>query len=330
MAALQIPAALLLILLATFWPLPGAPPRFELRFDLADALVNLALFLPLGAALRSAGWRRGRILVASLLLSLRIELTQGTLVPGRRGNPFDPVFNTVGAAAGIWLPGLPAAVLALPALAWLGSGPLLLPCVPDTRQWWGQWAHHFGGTVPYTGRVRGVTFAGSPAPDDALDSTRVLRARALRDGWMLRVDLTSGAPPAGVAHLAGIADGEGNFLIAFEQRERELLITWRSRGACAGLRPVRWVVPVVLPESPGAPFTLEARVRGLRAEVSMLGPDETITRSLWLMPWAGWRSLVAGPAPSRAIDLAWSGLWSLAGLGALVLWLRRVRAARSP
>src|SRR4029450_4256262 len=135
--------------------------------------------------------------------------------------------------------------------------------------------------------VRGVSFAGAPAPDDALDSTQALHARALRNGWGLQVDLESGAPPAGVAPRAGIADGEGNVLIAFEQRERELLVTWRSRGACSGLRPVRWVVPILLPASPGTRFTLEARVRGLRADVSLLGPDgTTTTKSLWLMPWA--------------------------------------------
>jgi hypothetical protein len=89
------------------------------------------------------------------------------------------------------------------------------------------------------------------------------------------------------------------------------------------------VAPVELPETSGVALHLEAKVSGARAEVVVAGAQGTVTHRIRLGPWAGWRSLVGAPRPTRALDLAWSGLWSLAGLGTLAFWLRRVLAPRS-
>lgn len=73
-------AALALIAVATLTPgggrggwAPGLP-------DPADVLVNLAVFLPLGLALRRYRWTVVRVLVVAVLISLVVEVAQLTIV----------------------------------------------------------------------------------------------------------------------------------------------------------------------------------------------------------------------------------------------------------
>lgn len=64
-----------------------------------DALDNVLLFLPLGAALCLLRWQVTRVTVAGLALSVSVELTQ-LAVPGRTTSVDDVILNTVGTAAG--------------------------------------------------------------------------------------------------------------------------------------------------------------------------------------------------------------------------------------
>jgi hypothetical protein len=47
----------------------------------ADALLNIALFVPLGAALLAAGLGASRALTVSVIASAMIEVAQATVVP---------------------------------------------------------------------------------------------------------------------------------------------------------------------------------------------------------------------------------------------------------
>ena len=76
----------------------------------ADFLLNIALFVPLGAALVWLGVGRSKALALASALSLAIELAQATLVSGRDPAFGDVVANGLGALAGASL------VLALPGL----------------------------------------------------------------------------------------------------------------------------------------------------------------------------------------------------------------------
>lgn len=76
----------------------------------ADVLLNIALFVPLGAALAWLGMSRGGSTASGLGLSLAIELLQAALVPGRDPALGDVVANTLGSLAGA------SAALAMPAL----------------------------------------------------------------------------------------------------------------------------------------------------------------------------------------------------------------------
>lgn len=104
-SSVRVGAVILLILILTLTPSRDNglhPLAFNFPFDLhgiADDLLNLALFVPLGLAIN---WRSRRVpaaILVAFLLSTAIELLQ-TIVPGRDPSLSDVVFNTLGAAIG--------------------------------------------------------------------------------------------------------------------------------------------------------------------------------------------------------------------------------------
>jgi len=117
--ALVVATVLLFILVVTLAPSGNrsSPPfSFDLRAEhrwLADGILNLCLFVPLGIAV---GWNsrsRVRAVFLGLLLSTTVEIAQ-TIVPGRDPALSDIIFNTVGAAVG--------ALIARRPHAWLVPG----------------------------------------------------------------------------------------------------------------------------------------------------------------------------------------------------------------
>jgi hypothetical protein len=98
-------AVVLIILALTLRPSGHAPsPAFSFaltlaRRELADGILNLLLFVPLGMVL---AWNSGRVAPAAIcgaFLSLGIELAQ-TIVPGRDPALSDIIFNSAGAFIG--------------------------------------------------------------------------------------------------------------------------------------------------------------------------------------------------------------------------------------
>ena len=97
-----------LVLLSTLWPSHGSTasggPFFCLLCGtrgLADAILNLILFIPFGAGvalLKGTVWG----LASSALLSSCVEAAQ-TVIPGRFPTLGDVVFNTLGGGLGVLL-----------------------------------------------------------------------------------------------------------------------------------------------------------------------------------------------------------------------------------
>ncbi len=65
-----------------------------------DALLNAAVFLPLGLLLATAGWRVLPVLALALLVSLTIEVMQYFVNVGRTSDVNDLITNTAGAGIG--------------------------------------------------------------------------------------------------------------------------------------------------------------------------------------------------------------------------------------
>src|SRR2546422_76371 len=102
---LSLAVTLLPILIATLWPFPGQ----ELDFGpsciwcgdhaTADVLLNVTLFLPLGAALALSGRSLWRCALLGALLSACIEFAQ-LFIPGRDSSLGDVMANTLGTTLG--------------------------------------------------------------------------------------------------------------------------------------------------------------------------------------------------------------------------------------
>ncbi len=80
-------------------------PAWLASTDLWERLLNIALFVPAGilGALVRPGWSLGRWAVVGLGASLCVEVTQGTLLPGRDASAYDVVMNGLGALVGAML-----------------------------------------------------------------------------------------------------------------------------------------------------------------------------------------------------------------------------------
>lgn len=326
---LLLGAIVSLIVLATLTPghaSPGAP-RFGPP-QAADLLLNLALFVPLGLALRHAGWPTRRALVSGAALSTLLELAQWLLVPGRNANPWDVLANGAGAWVGASLP--PVLLASAPIAVWLASPLLLAPAAPAAAQWWGQWAHHFSGTVPFDGRVEAVRFNGVPAPDRQLSvgATRAMRAGYDRPPVTLEIRITPAPANPGLAHLASIADGQSRAVVALWQRNAALEADWFSRGTALGLRPpaVRLAGLLDPPLDQGVLITAQAGAGQLR--VALTGAAVSRTSSLRLGPWQGWRLLWPLRPPSERLALVVSVGWTLLCLGPLLVLLSSGRSRR--
>ena len=171
---------------------------------LADAIVNVVMFVPLGFALRAASVSARRGILFSAALATTVEVMQGTVIVGRDPSLRDALTNTLGAALGVLIAARwrvlvapnrrAAAWLAASAAAlWLGtvtlSGVAMQPCSPSTP-YDAEWSPLFPNERPFLGRVVGATLYGDslrdgPIPDairDRFQSGRVaLTTRVIPD-----------------------------------------------------------------------------------------------------------------------------------------------------
>ncbi|HEV2670474.1 MAG TPA: VanZ family protein [Gemmatimonadales bacterium] len=231
--------ALLLIGSATLWPMPGALPFHPWALCFAcgdhgtsDLLLNIVLFMPLGAALARRGSSRARSAVVAALLSSAIELSQ-MYIPGRDSSFSDIVANTTGAVVGAvvfqrahgWLFPAPAVASRLSraasagmALMCLGTGLLLTPALPP-GQYYGLWTPRFRSLAWYNGRVLAAAVAGTPIPPGPIPAT-VRDLLQSGGGFDLRLRAVAGPWPPGLAPL----------LTLFDDRRREVLLLAADRG----------------------------------------------------------------------------------------------------
>ena len=117
-AALAVAAALAFIAALTLTPAPGhaqlSPTCLVCGMrGVADAVLNVFLFMPLGLALAYRGLDLLRAVPLGAALSIAIELAQ-LFIPGRDSSLGDVVTNTLGTAAGVL-----AWRLAPPLFAWI-------------------------------------------------------------------------------------------------------------------------------------------------------------------------------------------------------------------
>jgi hypothetical protein len=213
-----------------------------------DVILNLALFFPLGAALRLRGLRLRSIAGLCFALSLTLELVQG-LIPGRDPSLSDVLTNslggTLGGAAVAWAPHLShptrevaAALAAVWAALWLAQtaavGALLQPALP--RSWyWGQLAPDLAQFEQFDGRVLSGAVGTAGLYIGRLARSTEIRA-ALLAGEPLRATTTPGAFTAGLAPIVSIFDQEQREIALVGRWGDDLVYRLRTRTADFRLR----------------------------------------------------------------------------------------------
>ena len=213
-----------LILSLTLWP-ATVDSQEQIPFwcilcgsrDLADAFLNVLLFMPFGAglALLRGPWLA---LVGSGALSGSVEFAQ-TFLPGRFSTLGDLLVNTSGGLVGgllatrmgqirslLLAPPRLLRLLAVlvPAVAFLASAALSSPRLPGGVLF-GQWTRELGHLRAYPGTVLGASVGYVPVPDTRVPGQEPLReALATRDP--LNVTFLAGPPPQERSHLFAIFD----------------------------------------------------------------------------------------------------------------------------
>jgi hypothetical protein len=205
----------------------------------ANAIRNIVLFLPLGAALAALGVGLLPATLAGAALSAGVEAAQW-LIPGRSTTPGDLLFNTIGAAAGVLLWRLTpwvvarrgtqaAAILALAAA--LGFGTLaatayvLAPALPD-RPYFGLWASEPGNTAPFHGWLNEVNLGGRPVPRGESAAAAWVGSE-LRAGQPLSFRAEFGPPEREYGPLFLISDLDWTAPLEIGSVRRDLVVHFR-------------------------------------------------------------------------------------------------------
>ncbi len=173
---------------------------------LADGLLNVALFAPLGWTLgrwRGVAWAA----LAGGALSLGVEIAQWG-IPGRHPSATDVLFNAAGAALGAVLAGrlsrtLPWMVAG--ALAGLVAPMLLLAPSPPAAVYYGQWTARFENMAAYAGRVMAASVGGVEMSDGRSAHSPEVR-QALEHRERISVRFIAGPEPAGLAPVFSVYD----------------------------------------------------------------------------------------------------------------------------
>lgn len=284
---LLLPASLLVILALTLAPFPGRPVLgwsiclfCGVQFT-SLTLLNVALFVPFGAALGARGVAIARAVGLGFALSLAVEFSQ-SFIPGRASTLGDLLWNTTGAALGAWLawhgarwapPSRPraAAAAGLVVACWLATGFLLRPTLPDLP-YYGGWTPEQGNREHYQGTVLDARLGDGPLGQGELpDSDRVRAALARHAALVVRLEV--GPPPARLAPILGIYDDAHHEILLLAARGRRLVLARYSTGsawgfdqpylrlddAFAGVAPGEVIEIRVEPVSGGTCLTLGAR-----------------------------------------------------------------------
>lgn len=302
----------------------------------ADALANVILFIPLGAALALLPLRPARIVTVAFLLSAAVETAQ-LVVPGRDPSPPDVLFNSLGALAGATLakrrraillpsargalPCAAAAAVAVP-LGVAATGALLSPRVPSAPCMV-QWTPKVRSHAVYPGRVTDAGLGSARLrPGQAMACAGVLRG--MEEGGPLRVRLVAG-PPGTFAPLLRVVAPRGREVLLLAAGGEDLWMGWRSGATALRLdRPMLRLSGALRGRAPGHTVLLDLHSGGGQVSLRVNG---AAAATAGLSAGRGWSLLFFSAAFPPAAERALDALWLAALALPLGLWLRGGRWA---
>ncbi len=212
---------------------------------LADAVLNVALFAPLGLALAAGGLRLGQAVPLGALLSLCIEVAQ-LFIPGRDASVGDVLTNTLGTALGVlawraaprllsWArPRRRALALGVAPLVGLGltaGALLLLPALPSSG-YMVLWRPTPERPRWFNGRVH-AELAGVrlewPGTPEAAPLSALWRA-----GGRLRVQVVPRGESPELAPIMAVVAG-GREVLSVALRGPDIVLRYRTAGGALRL-----------------------------------------------------------------------------------------------
>jgi VanZ family protein len=303
-------------------------------FALADAILNLLLFLPIGFLLalrhRASPVRTWASLTA---LAVAIEVAQ-LFLPGRFATMSDVLMNSAGAAIGVglarlWRRGLALRITesgrltivagAAAACVTLGSTLLLSSSLPESM-WFGQWTPELGHYEQYEGEVLEARIGEIPIPAQRIDDSPAVRTRLL-NGDPLVITFAAGPMSFGLAPVFSIFDGMQREILVLGARDRDLVFRLRRRASDWRLRSPEALYPGAVPTN--GDTALVRIVVHDRATCLEIPEGQCVPLAT---PGRGW-SLLLGSAPARGAehiaDILWLGLLFMP----IGYWLRPRRDA---
>jgi VanZ like family len=335
--------ALALVGAATLVPIPHGTGGDDIPFwclgcgdyALADAVANLALFVPLGWALARTGVPSASGLAVVLTSTIGVEWLQHTVIPGRVASIADILANTLGGVVGMALPPIHRWVVAtrrralgasivygVLIIASLGAGAATQAVLSPGTLYWTRGKADGALYVPFTGSLTGVRVDGAPI---ALDRWLEVPPRRGRD---IAVELTSGRSDTGLAHLVIAWMPTGRGWMWLEQRDCDLHVHFASGSDRARLRGHSLWLRHAMPAAAGAPVRIQLAVQPWSYRIALSTSAGTVVREGRIGPGDGWRLLMPGQREWGP----WAGLltagWMAALLGPLgYLASQRWRAA---
>ena len=295
---------------------------------LLDVLLNVLLFIPLGAGLRLLGRSGRQTLLVGAALSLAIETAQYLGIPGRDASLGDLITNTLGAGLGavlaaswrIWLaPSRPAARLlcGTAAIVWLGqialTGAAVRPTLPRTV-YWGQRAADLGQFDTFPGRLLDARVGALSLPSHQLPNSEEVR-QALLSGSPLTTVAEPAGPTDGIAPLASIFDGDQREIVVLGQWGEDLVYRLRARAVDWRLRPPAIRLRSAFRNAAPETLTVSGAIRRDRFVVEALGPSGRMSRVLPLSTQWGWSLLLpfeyAFGSEVEWVSALWVGCWVL-------------------
>lgn len=325
-----VAAALALIGTATLIP-ASAPPTSDptaLRwcfrcgsFGTVDVILNVMLFVPLGAALRAGRARPLAAVAGMVLLSLSIEMVQLLWLRGRDPNGFDVIANGIGGVVGYRLMASVRAIAApspsvagrrmaigmLVSLAVRMAGAwLVVPSFPTTS-WYGQVAAagvypaDFDGEV-IEARVAGAQLVTGRAPG--------LRERMLETGVRVVAIATPGERTTALAPIVSVLDDQRAEMLLLARDGDDARFRVRLRSADFRLRVPSIALPDAFAVGHIAPSSSLAITGSHERNRLRLTAGLRDSASVRLGAGTAWALLIPvdlGLSPgSRWLDLAWT------------------------
>lgn len=238
------------------------------EFWLRDWILNIGLFVPLGAALALAGVRTSRVALLATALSLGIEVLQWTVIPGRSPSTGDVLMNGLGGLTGAavvssWsmlVRPSPSAALRIGVasmVAWLSFTTFAAWCMvpaPPHGTLWGQLTPDLGNFEQYRGELLHARLQGLPFPSGEMANPEPIRAALAANNLSVDVVVRPGAAPGNLAPIVSIFSGGRVEAMLLGQRGRDLVFSTRRRASNIGLVSPRVAVSDALEPSDSTRF----------------------------------------------------------------------------